>query len=143
MDLSSIETLVSAGVGVGGGSVTVGWIAKLLIQRLIKENDQRHIRASEAINKMVKDYQRQNSDVISKLGKMTTDIEVIKARIGEVMNIRGDVIDNTKALTLVKERVENAKIDINQGLAGTRQRFSKVEDDISDIQRALLLKGAK
>jgi len=143
MDLSSIETIVSAGVGVGGGSITVGWIAKLLIERLIKENDQRHIRASEAINKMVKDYQRQNSDVISKLGKMTTDIEVIKARIGEVMNIRGDVIDNTKALTLVKERVENAKIDINQGLAGTRQRFSKVEDDISDIQRALLLKGAK
>lgn len=143
MDLTTIETIVSAGVGVGGGSITVGWIAKLLIQRLIKENDQRHVRAAEAINKMVKDYQRQNSDVISKLGKMTTDIEVIKARIGEVMNIRGDVIDNTKALTLVKERVENAKIDINQGLASNRQRFSKVEDDISDIQRALLLKGAK
>ena len=139
--------MIAAGVlGLGGGSVSVGWVAKLLITRYIKENDTRHNQAGKAIGKLGEAQRSvykelgnaQNliyQELSSKLSEIVTDIAVIKSRMGEVMNVRDDVKENSRAVAIALERITQNAEDIDHGFASVRKQLMRTEDKISELQK--------
>ena len=138
MDAPSAETLITTAVGVGGvgtGGLSVGWIAKILIERYIKNNDKKHELSSKAISTLADAQKKSNAIISNKLEKITVDLEVIKARMGEVMSTRDDVKVNTKDVAIALERIKGNAEDIDKGFASVRDQLKHARQELSDIKR--------
>ncbi len=134
MTSEMISTLMSTGLGVGGGSLTVGWIAKLLIKRFLAENDNKHALAAKSIESLAKAHRQSYQLISEKLSKITTDIEVVKTRMGEVMNVRDDVKLNSQNTAIALERIAANAEDIDAGFASIREQLKETKKQLSDIR---------
>ena len=135
MDLPSLESMISIGAGVGGGSLTVGWIAKMLISRFIQENDRKHNYAAKAIKALADSHEKAYDKIASNLSTMNTDIAVIKARIGEVMAVQEEVKQNGRDVAIALERIGSNSDDIDAGFSSMREQLATTRQELSDIKR--------
>ena len=110
------QTIIAAGTGLAGGSVSVGWIAKILISRYISRRD-----------KLDDDFSLSLKEISKQLSSLETSQRVIEARIAETINIRKDVQDNGKILAVHEEKIQRNSKDISDGFCSVRQRFAKLE----------------
>lgn len=132
--IEGLDSLLATGVGVGGGSITVGWVAKTLITRYLKENDKKHEQATREIAK-ARQVQRQAFDAFSdKLSSIKTDIAVIKSRMGEVINVRDDVKENSRDVAVALERIEQNAEDIDEGFASLRKAQRRIVEQLDEIK---------
>lgn len=129
---------MTAAAGAGSGSLTIGWIAKVLISRFIKENDSKHRITAEAMRSISKSYEKQNIAVAEKLSRLDTSLEIIKARMGEVMNVREDVITQGRELAVLQTEVKAAQKDIDEGFQATRKRTSELDKEITGLHKIMV-----
>jgi len=132
MDWTNILVAV---IGASGGAGFVGWIAKLLIGRFLRENDNKHLLAMEAIQKVADRQYKSHRALSDKLSDLKTDTEVVKTRIGEVLNIRSDVIDQGKEVAIMAKQIENLSHDFDEETTGTKHRFDIMDREITAIKQ--------
>lgn len=130
-----ITNLISTSLGIGGGAVTVGWVAKLLITRYIRDNDKKHDYASKALNKLAQRQDTYNKETTEFLQDLKVDIEVIKRAIGEVAAFRDKITSHDKQIAIAESKIDASKHDISAGFNGVRSRMEEVNKEISDLKR--------
>lgn len=135
MDIPSLETILGTGLGVGGGSVTVGWVAKYLLTRFIEKNDEKHKLSAKAIQKLADAHRVAYNQLSEKLSSINTDLAVIKSRMGEVLTVREDVKANTKDVAVALERIEANTQDIDAGFMSMRDQMKSTRQELSDLKR--------
>jgi len=128
------ETVIAATTGTAAGATSVGWLLKILVTRTIKANDEKHTMAANAITKLGEAQTKAYNQLMRELRAMRTDVEVIKARIGECMSLRDAVTENTKDIAVSLERIKNNGEDIDQGFAGVRTRISEVLKTMNQLK---------
>jgi methyl-accepting chemotaxis protein len=135
MDIPSLEQILGPAAGTAGGALTAGWIAKTLIQRFLKTNDEKHKSSAEALAKLGKASRLSHDQITEKLTKIATDLAVIKSRMGEVLHIREQVADNGKQIAVSNERIASNSEDIDKGFHSVRRRLDQAEKDVSDLKK--------
>lgn len=127
MDIPSLDSVAGVVTGVAGGSVAVGWVTRLLIKRFIQENDSKHALAAKAIQSIADAQSKAYRRISEKLNQITVDIEVIKTRMGEVINIRDDVKANSKDVAIALERIVANAEDIDAGFSSVRRELTEMK----------------
>ena len=121
MEQQAIESVLT-GIGMGGGGASA--VALYFIKRYLKQNDDKH-----------DESEKHQKSLTEKLADINTKLAVISARIGEVMNIRDDVKENSRDLAVMKNDLAHAQKDIDKGMAATRDRFKRTDRDIETLKK--------
>lgn len=115
-------------VGAAGGTITTGWIAKLLISRYIKQNDEKHQSHDNAVQK-----------ILSKLEGISTDVAVIKNVLSQISLLKSQVAADHDKIVQMSTWNEKYKDDLKQQWT----RVRSIEKDVEDVSKLISsLRGA-
>lgn len=128
------ETIVAATSGGAAGATSIGWVVRILVKRLIEQNDKKHDLAGKALEKLAEAQAMAYKQLTREMASLKTDTEVIKARIGECMALSDQVHNNSKDIAVSLERIENNAEDIDKGFAGVRTRITDVLKTLNQIK---------
>ena len=137
MEMPGLDTVLNNLLGVGGGAVTVGWLAKILIKKFIADNDEKHETATKAIESMKAAQKKAYQNHSDKLTILMTDLAVIKSRMGEVMTLHDDTRQNGKDIAVALEKIENNGKDINRGFTAHRNQIFHMDQEITGLKLKL------
>lgn len=90
MITQEMSTLITGATSAAGGAVTVGWIAKVLIQRYLRENDKKHELSATGM-----------AMIANKLSDIALEIAVVKQVLTDVAAVKNQVSkDHDKLIAL-------------------------------------------
>lgn len=107
--VSEIPSWAMSLVGVLGGSLGTGYIARLMFERYLTENDEKHKQSSEDIKTLL------------------ISTEVIKSQMAQVTAVVADVRTHDREIAVIKSELEGARKDITKGFSGVRDRMEKLK----------------
>ena len=117
MDANLITVLTAIG-GSLGGAFTVGWLSKFLIKNLIRENEKKHDKTSEALK-----------TVSDKLAEISSELCAIKATLEQVAMLKGQVSEDHDMIIVNIDRFSLEKTFSTNGdlnfLQFAQERYNK------------------
>jgi hypothetical protein len=117
------NNIVAGLIGGGGGTATIILLVKFIVNKYVKDNEEKHSRHERATKEIVVAMRELNK----KMSNIKIDIEVIKNSMSSVIKIHDDVVRHEKELAVALERISGCKEDIDKGFASIRGQLSKLK----------------